>query len=238
MTIRVANLALPLALYTSSFLILDTTYSSSNAATTALGVNVSIALSISSDGTVSSGPIGPPLMTSAGTWTWGTPTGDGQYSINLNGVSKGQGVLIEVANGGKLYANTIAKGWWIWNGFAFTGSSPPPGVPDPTPTPTPSPTPLSATIAVTPSTPSIPDTTTKGSPVANFTVSMNDSTPFNGTVTFGPPNFDNNGVFSLSPLVRNPNGSVSGQILVNPNGPGIGPNVKTVTDHITLVGTQ
>jgi hypothetical protein len=205
-----------------------------NAATTTLGIDITTTIVISPDGTVSNPPNGPSLINLSGIWTWGTPVGDGQYNINLNGVAKGQGILMEIADGGKIYVNTIAKGWWIWDGFRFSGSGPPPGPPPPPPPPPP----LSVVITVTPGTPTIPDTTTKGTLVASFTVSMSDSSLYTGTIVFGPPNFDNNSVFSLSPTVKNPDGSVSGQILVNPNGPGVGPNPDTVTDHVTLVGTQ
>jgi hypothetical protein len=81
------------------------------------------------------------------------------------------------------------------------------------------------TITVTPAAPQIPDTTPKESVVATFSVAMSDGSPFKGTVTFGAPNFDNGGVFALS----------GGNIIVNPNGPGVGPNTGMITDHITLV---
>ena len=53
---------------------------------------------------------------------------------------------------------------------------------------------------------------------------MSDNSPFTGTVRFGPPYYDNNGRFALA----------GGNIIVNPDGPGIGPNKATMTDHITL----
>jgi len=43
-------------------------------------------------------------------------------------------------------------------------------------------------------------------------------------VRFGPPYYDNDGRFALA----------GSNIIVNPDGPGIGPNKATMTDHITL----
>jgi hypothetical protein len=53
---------------------------------------------------------------------------------------------------------------------------------------------------------------------------MSDNSPFTGTVKFGPPYYDNDGRFALA----------DNAIIVNPDGPGIGPNRATITDHITL----
>jgi hypothetical protein len=80
-------------------------------------------------------------------------------------------------------------------------------------------------ITVTPSTPTIPDTTPLGAVVAKFSAAMNDGSPFGGTVIFGAPYYDAGGIFSIS----------GSNIIVNPSGPGIGPNMTTITDHITLV---
>jgi hypothetical protein len=53
---------------------------------------------------------------------------------------------------------------------------------------------------------------------------MSDGSPYTGTVNFGAPFFDAGGSFAIS----------GNSIIVNPNGPGIGPNMSTITDHITL----
>jgi len=79
-------------------------------------------------------------------------------------------------------------------------------------------------IMVTPNAPRVRDTAPLGSVVASYSVRMSDGSPFTGTVRFGPPHYDNKGVFALS----------GNDIVVNPNGPGIGPNKTTITDHITL----
>jgi hypothetical protein len=79
-------------------------------------------------------------------------------------------------------------------------------------------------ITVTPDAPRVPDTTPHGAIVATYSVRMSDNSPFNGTVQFGPPYYDNKGKFALR----------GNAIIVNPNGPGIGPNRATIIDHITL----
>ena len=79
-------------------------------------------------------------------------------------------------------------------------------------------------ITVTPNAPSVPDTTPRGAIVATYSVRMSDNSPFTGTVRFGPPYYDDNGRFALT----------DNNIITNPNGPGIGPNKGTITDHITL----
>jgi hypothetical protein len=91
--------------------------------------------------------------------------------------------------------------------------------------PPPPPPPLQPVITVTPSMPTVPDTTPVGAVVAAFSVVMSDGSPFTGTVSFGAPYYDAGGIFALAG--RN--------IIVNPSGPGVGPNMTTITDHITLV---
>src|SRR5271165_1858977 len=79
-------------------------------------------------------------------------------------------------------------------------------------------------IVVTPSTPRVRDTARRGTVVASYSVRMSDGSPFAGTVRFGPPFYDNKGVFALS----------GNNIIVNPDGPGLGPNRTTIIDHVTL----
>jgi hypothetical protein len=87
-------------------------------------------------------------------------------------------------------------------------------------------------ITVTPNSPQIPDTTSVGAVVATYTVVMSDGSPFAGTVGFGAPNFDAGGIFALR------GSPTSGNIIVSPTGPGVGPNLGTITDHITLMAMQ
>jgi hypothetical protein len=88
-------------------------------------------------------------------------------------------------------------------------------------------------ITVSPMMPQIPDNTPKGAIVASYTITMSDGSAFTGTVGFGAPNFDSGGIFALNALSK-----TNGRIIVNPTGPGVGPNMTTITDHITLVATQ
>ena len=94
------------------------------------------------------------------------------------------------------------------------------------------PPPPATVITVTPNTPQVPDTTSAGAVVATYTVTMNDGSPFVGTIGFGPPNFDAGGTFALR------GSPASGKVIVNPSGPGVGPNLGTITDHMTLMATQ
>jgi hypothetical protein len=104
-----------------------------------------------------------------------------------------------------------------------TAVAPPPPPPPPAP---------AAVITVTPNTPQVPDTTSLGAIVATYTVTMSDGSPFIGTIGFGPPNLDAGGIFALT------GSPTSGNVIVNPSGPGVGPNLSTITDQITLIATQ
>ena len=79
-------------------------------------------------------------------------------------------------------------------------------------------------ITVAPNSPEVPDTTPLGAVIATYRVVMSDGSPFTGTVRFGAPFFDGGGIFALS----------GNSIIVNPSGPGLGPNMTSITDHITL----
>jgi hypothetical protein len=90
----------------------------------------------SPDGTVSTPPSGVALTTAAGTWKWGGPaTGrPGEYYVSLNGASAtGVAELMEVANGGQLYVQTVSYGWDVWGGSGWVGVSGPPALPPPPP---------------------------------------------------------------------------------------------------------
>jgi hypothetical protein len=104
--------------------------------------------------------------------------------------------------------------------------------PAPPPPPPPEPPPPAAVITITPNTPQVPDTTSVGAVVATYMVTMSDGSPFVGTIGFGAPNFDAGGIFALT------GSPTSGNVIVNPNGPGVGPNLSTITDLITLIATQ
>ena len=74
----------------------------------------------------------------------------------------------------------------------------------------------------------MPDTTPLGAVVATYAVTMSEGSPFLGTMGFGPPNSNAGGIFAMT------GSPSSGNIIVNPNGPGIGPNTSTITDRIGL----
>jgi hypothetical protein len=116
----------------------------------------------------------------------------------------------------RFYAN---DGWAVLARTLFSVVASPPGPPPPPP-----PSAAQPVITVTPSTPVVPDTTPPGAVIATFQVAMTDGSPFTGTVRFGAPFYDAGGIFALS----------GKNIIVNPSGPGIGPNMASVTDHITL----
>lgn len=80
-------------------------------------------------------------------------------------------------------------------------------------------------VTVTPAMPSIPDTTPLGAVVAIASVVMDDGSPWAGTLTLSvnPSN-----IFALS----------GNSIIVNPNGPGVGPNPQTQVDNIVVAATE
>jgi hypothetical protein len=122
---------------------------------------------------------------------------------------------------GSYEARLYANGGWtvvVRTGFTVTASSAPP------PPPPPPPAAAQPVITVNPETPFIPDTTPLGAVVATYTVSMSDGTPFTGTVRFGAPSYDAGGIFALS----------GDKIVVSPSGPGVGPNMSSITDQVTL----
>src|SRR5205085_280322 len=67
------------------------------------------------------------LVTSAGTWTFGSTTANGGHLILLNGqsaIGRAAGEL-EVANGGNLFADNSYGQLWEWNGSSWTSSTDP-----------------------------------------------------------------------------------------------------------------
>jgi hypothetical protein len=105
-------------------------------------------------------------------------------------------------------------GYTLLASVPFTVTPPPPPPPQPV-------------ITVTPAMPELPDTTPLGAVVATFTVAMSDGSAFTGTVGFGPPFYNAGGIFVLS----------GNSIIVNPAGPGLGPNMTSISDYITLEAT-
>jgi hypothetical protein len=78
----------------------------------------------SADGSVSIPPYGKGLVTAEGTWAWGAAAGSGEYFLTLNGAQSAQsGNAATVNNGGLLYRNTAASGWFVRSGGTWTASS-------------------------------------------------------------------------------------------------------------------
>jgi len=84
---------------------------------------------VSADGstlTVAQSQAGGALVTSAGRWTFGSASnGSGNAVLLSGGASGGYATLLEVANGGQLYAEASDGSWWRWNGSGWSFSSAP-----------------------------------------------------------------------------------------------------------------
>jgi hypothetical protein len=156
-------------------------------------------------------------------WKWLSTDGASSSPPTSGGVTAGTIHLVVPAAAGQYEVR-----FFVSNSFnvvatsaaiTATGAAPPPS-------------PAAVVITVAPNAPQVPDTTSAGAVVASYGVRMSDGSPFVGTIGFGPPNFDAGGTFVLT------GSGTSGNIIVNPSGPGVGPNLGTITDHITLVATQ
>src|SRR5207245_4767046 len=80
-------------------------------------------VALSPDGTILMAGSGGSLVTSAGTWTFGTATDPYGNIILLNGQSAGSGYSteLEVANSGHVYAGSNGQ-WWEWSGTGWAGT--------------------------------------------------------------------------------------------------------------------
>jgi hypothetical protein len=156
-------------------------------------------------------------------WKWLSTDGASPSPPTSGGVTAGTVHLVVPTTAGQYEVrffvnnsfNVIAKSAAI----TATGAAPPPPPPAPM-------------ITVTPNTPQVLDTTSVGAVVATYTVTMSDGSPFVGMIGFGPPNFDAGGIFALT------GSPTTGNVIINPSGPGVGPNLSTITDQITLAATQ
>jgi hypothetical protein len=159
-------------------------------------------------------------------WKWLSTDGASSSAPTSGGVTAGTVHLVVPATAGQYEVRFFVKNSFnvLAKSAAITATS---AAPPPPPPPAPA-----AVITVTPNTPQVPDTTSVGAVVASYTVTMTDGSPFVGTIGFGPPNFDAGGIFALT------GSPASGNVIVNPSGPGVGPNSGSLTDHITLMATQ
>src|SRR5215831_12289177 len=89
------------------------------------------AAAVSADGstlTVAQSQAGSSLVTAAGTWTFGASSNAYGNSVLLNGATNGGfATLLEVANGGQLYAQAGDSSWWKWNNPGWSFSTAPSG---------------------------------------------------------------------------------------------------------------
>ena len=71
---------------------------------------------------------GGTLVTSAGTWNFGMPSNVSGNAVLLNGGGTGGwATLLEVANGGQVYAQAGDGSWWRWNNSGWSASTAPSG---------------------------------------------------------------------------------------------------------------
>jgi len=82
-------------------------------------------------------------------------------------------------------------------------------------------------LSFNPPNPSISANAPLGSVVATITPTWSDGNPFTGTLSFGPPNSNDQGVFAIS----------GNNLIVNPSGPGVSADANTV-QNVTIVATQ
>jgi hypothetical protein len=83
-------------------------------------------------------------------------------------------------------------------------------------------------IVMNPANPTIPSTAALGSVVAKVNVTWSNGSPFTGTLSFGPPNSNDGGIYALD---SNHN------LIINPSGPGVGAAGGSV-QNVTIVATQ
>jgi len=90
-------------------------------------------------------------------------------------------------------------------------------------------TPTGASLALSfnPPNPSIAANAPLGSVVATITPTWSDGGRFIGTLSFGPPNSNDQGVFAIS----------GNNLIVNTSGPGVSADANTV-QNVTIVATQ
>ena len=83
------------------------------------------------------------------------------------------------------------------------------------------------TLSFNPANPSITNNAPAGTVVATIAPSWSDGSPFTGTLSFGLPNSNDQGRFSIS----------GNNLIINPDGPGVSADGGT-TQSVTIVATQ
>lgn len=83
-----------------------------------------LASAVATDGSIITPSSGGMLVTSAGAWTFGSESVSypEDWFIQLNGTGIGEGMELEVANGGQMYMTDEPGSWWVWenNGWVAT----------------------------------------------------------------------------------------------------------------------
>ncbi|HZU91695.1 MAG TPA: DUF4082 domain-containing protein [Stellaceae bacterium] len=82
-------------------------------------------------------------------------------------------------------------------------------------------------LSFNPANPSVASNAPGGTVVATITASWSDGSPFTGTLSFGSPYSNDNGIFAIS----------GNNLIINPNGPGLSSDAGT-TQSVTIVATQ
>jgi hypothetical protein len=83
------------------------------------------------------------------------------------------------------------------------------------------------TLSFNPPNPTVASNAPVGTVIATITASWSNGSPFTGTLSFGPPNSNDNATFAIS----------GNQLIVNPVGPGLSHDGGT-TQNVTIVASQ
>jgi hypothetical protein len=83
------------------------------------------------------------------------------------------------------------------------------------------------TLTLNPPNPSITSSAPLGSQVATIAATWSDGSPFTGTLSFGPPYFNDAATFAIS----------SNNLIINPSGPGVSSDGNTL-QNVTIVATR
>jgi hypothetical protein len=83
------------------------------------------------------------------------------------------------------------------------------------------------TLSFSPANPSIPSNASAGTVVATINASWSDGSPFTGTLSFGTPYSNDNGMFAIS----------GSNLIISPSGSGVSTDANTV-QNVTVVATQ
>lgn len=83
------------------------------------------------------------------------------------------------------------------------------------------------TLSFNPPDPTVPVGAPLGSVVTAITATWSDGSPFTGTLSFGPPYSNDQGVFAIS----------GDNLIINPSGPGVSSGADA-TLNVTIVATQ